>query len=130
MTTAAPAAASPLAIPSPIPPFPPVTKATRFCRLKIVIAISLRWSEDSGMGGGTRQSSGCRLRPRFATVWSHCQTVDVEGEPKMATVKVGLVGCGFVAHLHMYAYKRVYGVDLQVRAVAARGDHVVNFAKQ
>src|SRR5215813_7980348 len=48
----------------------------------------------------------------------------------MATVKVGLVGCGFVARLHMYAYKRVYGVDAEVKAVAARGDHVVDFAKQ
>ena len=29
----------------------------------------------------------------------------------MAKVRVGLVGCGFVAELHMYAYKRVYGLD-------------------
>ena len=48
----------------------------------------------------------------------------------MARVKVGLVGCGFVAELHMYAYQRVYGVDAQVRAVAARGGHVVDFAKK
>jgi predicted dehydrogenase len=48
----------------------------------------------------------------------------------MAKVNVGLVGCGFVAELHMYAYQRVYGVDAQVRAVAARGDHVVDFAKK
>src|SRR6202030_3433955 len=48
----------------------------------------------------------------------------------MAKVRVGLVGCGFVAELHMYAYKRVYGVDAQVTAVAARGDHVVEFAKK
>src|SRR5689334_7422350 len=48
----------------------------------------------------------------------------------MAKVNVGLVGCGFVAELHMYAYKRVYGVDAQVKAVAARGDHVVEFAKK
>ena len=27
----------------------------------------------------------------------------------MAKVRVGLVGCGFVAELHIYAYKRVYG---------------------
>jgi hypothetical protein len=27
----------------------------------------------------------------------------------MAKVRVGLVGYGFVAELHMYAYKRVYG---------------------
>ena len=48
----------------------------------------------------------------------------------MPKVRVGLVGCGFVAHLHMYAYKRVYGLDTEVRAVAARGDQVVDFAKK
>src|ERR1700674_1968511 len=48
----------------------------------------------------------------------------------MAKVRVGLVGCGFVAELHMYAYKRLYGVDAEVTAVAARGDHVVDFAKK
>jgi predicted dehydrogenase len=45
-------------------------------------------------------------------------------------VRVGLAGCGFVSELHMYSYKRVYGVDAQVSAVAARGDHVVAFAKK
>src|SRR5882724_2417213 len=48
----------------------------------------------------------------------------------MAKVRVGLVGCGFVAELHMYAYRRVYGVDAQVAAVAARGDHVVDFVRK
>jgi predicted dehydrogenase len=48
----------------------------------------------------------------------------------MAKVSVGLVGCGFVAELHMYAYKRVYGVDAQVSAACARGDHVIAFAKK
>jgi len=48
----------------------------------------------------------------------------------MAKVRVGLVGCGFVSELHMYAYKRVYGVDAQVTAVAARGDHVIAFARK
>src|SRR3954469_21685836 len=47
----------------------------------------------------------------------------------MPKIKVGLVGCGFVAELHMYAYRRVYGVDVEVKAVAARGDQVVTFAK-
>lgn len=46
----------------------------------------------------------------------------------MARIKVGLVGCGFVSELHMYAFRRVYGVDVEVAAVAARGDHVVEFA--
>jgi predicted dehydrogenase len=48
----------------------------------------------------------------------------------MAKVRVGLVGCGFAAELHMHAYKRVYGVDAAVAAVAARSDQVVDFAKR
>jgi predicted dehydrogenase len=48
----------------------------------------------------------------------------------MKKIRVGLAGCGFVAELHMYAYRRVYGVDVEVSAVAARGDHVVEFAKR
>src|SRR5215468_11703997 len=48
----------------------------------------------------------------------------------MTKVRVGVVGCGFVAELHMYAYRRVYGLDAQVTAVAARGDHVLDFAKK
>ena len=48
----------------------------------------------------------------------------------MAKINVGLIGAGFVAELHMYAFKRVYGVDAQVTAVAARGDQVVDFAKK
>src|SRR5215472_7969891 len=48
----------------------------------------------------------------------------------MPRVTIGLVGCGFVAELHMYAYKRVYGIDAEVIAVAARGDHVFDFAKK
>ncbi len=48
----------------------------------------------------------------------------------MAKVRVGLVGSGFVAELHMYAYKRVYGVDAEVAAVVSRGDHVLDFAKK
>ena len=48
----------------------------------------------------------------------------------MAKIRVGLAGCGFVSELHMHAYRRVYGVDVEVRAVAARGDHVVEFARR
>lgn len=48
----------------------------------------------------------------------------------MKKVKVGLVGCGFVAELHMHAYRRVYGVDVEVKTVAARGEHVVDFARR
>ncbi|MGX1320673.1 putative dehydrogenase [Bradyrhizobium sp. USDA 377] len=47
----------------------------------------------------------------------------------MAGIRVGLVGCGFVSELHMYAFRRVYGVDVEVAAVAARGDKVVAFAR-
>jgi len=47
----------------------------------------------------------------------------------MARIRVGLVGCGFVSELHMYAFRRVYGVDVEVAAVAARGDKVVDFAR-
>jgi predicted dehydrogenase len=48
----------------------------------------------------------------------------------MKKIRVGLAGCGFVSELHMYAYRRVYGVDVEVKAVAARGDNVVEFAKK
>jgi hypothetical protein len=48
----------------------------------------------------------------------------------MAKVRVGLVGCGFVAELHMHAYRRLYGLDAQVTAAAARGDHVLDFARK
>jgi predicted dehydrogenase len=48
----------------------------------------------------------------------------------MAKVRVGLIGCGFVAELHMYAYARVHGVAAQVTAACARGDHVVDFANK
>ncbi|MDD1534893.1 MULTISPECIES: Gfo/Idh/MocA family protein [unclassified Bradyrhizobium] len=48
----------------------------------------------------------------------------------MAGIRVGLVGCGFVSELHMYAFRRVYGVDVEVAAVAARGDGVVEFASR
>jgi predicted dehydrogenase len=41
-----------------------------------------------------------------------------------------MIGSGFVSELHMYAYKRVYGVDAEVVAVVSRGDHVVEFAKK
>lgn len=46
----------------------------------------------------------------------------------MARVRVGLVGCGFAAELHMQGYKRVHGVAAEVAAVAARGEPVKDFA--
>jgi predicted dehydrogenase len=48
----------------------------------------------------------------------------------MSKIKVGLIGSGFVAELHMYAYKRVHGVDAEVAAVVSRGDHVEHFAQK
>ena len=48
----------------------------------------------------------------------------------MKPIRVGLVGSGFVAELHMHAYHRVYGVNASVKAVVSRGDHVVAFAKK
>ncbi|WGR69714.1 MULTISPECIES: Gfo/Idh/MocA family oxidoreductase [unclassified Bradyrhizobium] len=47
----------------------------------------------------------------------------------MTKIRVGMVGCGFVSELHMYAFRRVYGVDVEVAAVAARGERVVEFAR-
>ncbi|MEA2861150.1 MAG: hypothetical protein QOC72_3189 [Methylobacteriaceae bacterium] len=48
----------------------------------------------------------------------------------MKKVRIGLIGSGFVAELHMHAYKRVYGVDVDVVSVVSRGDHVVDFARK
>jgi predicted dehydrogenase len=45
-------------------------------------------------------------------------------------VRVGLIGSGFVAELHMHAYRRVYGIDVEVACVVSRGDHVVDFARK
>ena len=38
----------------------------------------------------------------------------------MKKVRIGLVGAGFVARIHMNAYRRVYGVEACVSAVCAR----------
>jgi predicted dehydrogenase len=46
----------------------------------------------------------------------------------MKTVRVGLIGSGFVTELHMYAYKRVYGVDAKVVKVASLADDLADFA--
>lgn len=48
----------------------------------------------------------------------------------MGKVNVGIIGSGFIAELHMYAYKRVYGLDITVTAVVSRGDHVLDFARK
>ena len=48
----------------------------------------------------------------------------------MKSICVGIVGSGFIAELHMRAYRRVFGLDVTVKAVASRGDHVLDFAKR
>ncbi|MBP2667510.1 MAG: oxidoreductase [Firmicutes bacterium] len=48
----------------------------------------------------------------------------------MKPIRVGLVGSGFVAELHMHSYRRVYGVNAVVEAVVSRGEHVVDFARR
>jgi predicted dehydrogenase len=74
--------------------------------------------------------------PPFATRASRGPTsynaplTTTAGTFAMAKIRIGLAGCGFVSELHMHAYRRVYGVDVEVKAVAARGEHVVDFAKR
>lgn len=48
----------------------------------------------------------------------------------MKQVRVGIIGTGFVAALHMYAYSRVYGLEVDVRAAVSRGDGVRDFARR
>ena len=47
----------------------------------------------------------------------------------MTKVRVGLIGCGFIAELHMQAFKRVYGLAAEVTSVSGRGDAVLDFAR-
>ncbi len=48
----------------------------------------------------------------------------------MVTIRVGMIGSGFIAELHMLSYKRVYGLEVEVSAVASRGDRVLDFARR
>lgn len=48
----------------------------------------------------------------------------------MKKVSVGIVGSGFVADLHMRAYRRVFGVDVDVCGVVSRSDRVDAFANR
>ena len=48
----------------------------------------------------------------------------------MKKVRIGLIGSGFVAELHMHSYRRVYGVEAEVRTVVSRGDAVEAFARR
>jgi predicted dehydrogenase len=57
-------------------------------------------------------------------------TCEQTGRARMTKVRVGLVGTGFVAELHTYAYKRVYGVGAEVVAAVSRSDQVETFAQK
>jgi predicted dehydrogenase len=57
-------------------------------------------------------------------------TCERTGRARMTKVRVGLVGTGFVAELHIYAYRRVFGVDTEVAAAVSRSDRVDAFAKK
>jgi predicted dehydrogenase len=46
----------------------------------------------------------------------------------MRKVKVALVGSGFAADLHMHAYRRVYGIDVEVALVTSRSARADEFA--
>lgn len=48
----------------------------------------------------------------------------------MKTVKIGLVGSGFAAALHMEAFKRVYGITPEIAAVASPTANAEAFAKK
>jgi predicted dehydrogenase len=48
----------------------------------------------------------------------------------MRVIRVAIVGSGFIAELHMRAYRRVFGLDVRMAAVVSRGDHVLDFAKR
>ena len=48
----------------------------------------------------------------------------------MKTVRIGLVGSGFIAVLHMHAYRRVYGINVEVRTVVSLDADVGAFARR
>src|ERR687888_676175 len=45
--------------------------------------------------------------------------VGMEERATSGKVRVGLIGAGFVARIHAEAYRRVYGVEVELRGVAA-----------
>lgn len=48
----------------------------------------------------------------------------------MERIRVGIVGTGFIAHHHMRAYARVYGVRAEVVAACSRGEGARAFAEK
>jgi len=49
-------------------------------------------------------------------------------EKSMRKVKVALIGSGFAADLHMNAYRRVYGIEVEVTVVVSPSERAKNFA--
>lgn len=47
----------------------------------------------------------------------------------MKRITVGLIGSGFAARIHAAAYRQVYGLDVDVKAVASLAPDVADFAK-
>jgi predicted dehydrogenase len=53
------------------------------------------------------------------------------GETKVARVRVGLVGAGFVARIHAEAYRHVHGVQVELaRVTASRPERAASFAAE
>lgn len=48
----------------------------------------------------------------------------------MKKVRIGLVGTGFIADIHMHAYRRVYGIDVEVVGVCSRSEKASEFARR
>jgi ornithine cyclodeaminase/alanine dehydrogenase-like protein (mu-crystallin family) len=71
-----------------------------------------------------------RRTNRQYRIWSGSARKNLEKTEPMKQISVGIIGSGFIAELHMHAYRRVFGLDATVRAVVSRGDRVVEFAKR
>ncbi len=54
----------------------------------------------------------------------------MQSKRTVPVVRVAVVGTGFVSELHMHAFRRVYGVDVQVLVACSRGDGVEDFARR
>ena len=77
-----------------------------------------------------RSSTVSRRTNRQYRISSDSARKNLEKTEPMKQISVGIIGSGFIAELHMHAYRRVFGLDARVRAVVSRGDRVVEFAKR
>jgi predicted dehydrogenase len=48
----------------------------------------------------------------------------------MKKVRIGMIGSGFVAVLHMHAYRRVYGIDVEVGKIVSLDEDLAGFARR